>query len=303
MTFMRSKSISNDAITGQITTNGFHSIERNDQYKVQAVLNEINGLDSTGAHSVGVPAVFGMNFQSVSVGQKLAVGNANDPQDAGLVGGYADALGAMPNNGLRLGLSYVDSQLGAMVNAINTAGLASSTLIVITAKHGQSPIDVSTRVAVDDSPYAATPGIGGYITDDVGLVWLQPGMQRKDYRAAEAYLASQAATLHIDTLIDREHMEGMFMDPFVSSRTPDFIAITHPGAIYTGGTKLAEHGGFAENDRNVALLVSNPNLAPAVRMESVETRQVAPTILRALGLRPDALMAVKAENTRVLPGL
>jgi hypothetical protein len=294
---------SNDSVTGQDTTTGFHSIERNDQYKVNAILNEINGLDSTGAHSVGVPAVFGMNFQSVSVGQKLAVGNPNDPQDAGLVGGYADALGAMPNNGLELGLEYVDSQLGAMVNALNANGLANNTLVIITAKHGQSPIDITTRVAVDDSPYAGTPGIGAYSDDDEGLVWLAPRSQKSSYDAARSYLLSQAGPLHIDTLIDRQHMLGMFQDPYHSSRTPDFIAITTPGVIYTGGTKLAEHGGFAENDRNVALLVSNPNLAPAVRGDQVETRQVAPTILRALGLQPSKLMSVEAEGTRILPGL
>ena len=294
---------SNDSVTGHDATTGFHSIERNDQYKVQAILNEINGLDSTGAHTVGVPAVFGMNFQSVSVGQKLAVGNTSDPQDAGLVGGYADALGAAPNNGLKLGMEYVDSQIGAMVNALNTNNLADSTLVIITAKHGQSPIDVSTRVAVDDGPYAATPGFGAVSDDDEALVWLAPKMQKSNYAAARSYLLSQATNLHIDHLIDRAHMQGKYTDPFTGPRTPDFIAITHPGVIYTGGTKLAEHGGFAENDRNVALLVSNPGIAPAVRFDPVETRQVAPTIVKALGINPGKLMAVKAENTKTLPGL
>lgn len=294
---------SNDAITGQDTTLGFHSIERNDQRKVHAIMNEIGGLDSTGTQTVGVPAVFGMNFQSVSIGEKLAVGNPNDPEDAGLVGGYADALGAEPNNGLVLGLNYVDQQIGRMVAALDANGLADSTLIIITAKHGQSPIDLSTRVAVDDSPYANTPGIGGYSDDDEGLVWLAPQTQKSSYDAARAYLLSQAGPLHIDHLIDREHMKGLFKDPFHNARTPDFVAVTTPGVIYTGGTKLAEHGGFAENDRNVALLVSNPNIAPAVSFDNVETRQIAPTILKALGLNPGALMAVKAESTKVLPGL
>jgi hypothetical protein len=35
----------------------------------------------------------------------------------------------------------------------------------------------------------------------------------------------------------------------------------------------------------------------------VETAQVAPTILQLLGLDPDALDAVRAEGTPVLPGL
>ena len=35
----------------------------------------------------------------------------------------------------------------------------------------------------------------------------------------------------------------------------------------------------------------------------VGTKQVAPTILRLLDLKPEWLHAVKAEDTRVLPGI
>src|SRR5262249_32222679 len=43
----------------------------NDQLKVDAVVHEIDGLTSDGQHTAPVPAIFGMNFQAVSVGQKL----------------------------------------------------------------------------------------------------------------------------------------------------------------------------------------------------------------------------------------
>src|SRR5262249_43820218 len=69
---------SNDATTGQDTTKGFCSIQRNDVLKVQAVLNEIDGFDSTGQNKAIVPTIFGMNFQAVSVGQKLAKANTKD---------------------------------------------------------------------------------------------------------------------------------------------------------------------------------------------------------------------------------
>jgi hypothetical protein len=42
-----------------------------DGIKVAAVKNEIDGLDSSGHTKVGVPNIFGMNFQAVSVGEKL----------------------------------------------------------------------------------------------------------------------------------------------------------------------------------------------------------------------------------------
>src|SRR5579864_1827093 len=163
---------SNDTVTGQDTTLGFHSVQRNDMLKVKAILNEIAGFDSTGVKKVGVPAIFGMNFQAVSVGEKLAVGNPNDVSDQGLTGGYADVAGAVPNNGLQSALDFVDQQIGAMVSALQVAHLEEQTLVIISAKHGQSPINRALRVAFDDAPYGNTPGIGQFTTDDVGLVWL-----------------------------------------------------------------------------------------------------------------------------------
>ena len=44
---------------------------RNDQKKVQAIINQIHGRRHDGSPGPGVPAIFGMNFQAVSVGQKL----------------------------------------------------------------------------------------------------------------------------------------------------------------------------------------------------------------------------------------
>lgn len=73
---------------------------------------------------------------------------------------------------------------------------------------------------------------------------------------------------------------------------------------YSGsGKKLAEHGGFSRDDTNVMMLVSNPSFEQKVVTSPVETMQVAPTILKALGLDPNALEAVRIEGTRVLPGL
>jgi arylsulfatase A-like enzyme len=94
-----------------------------------------------------------------------------------------------------------------------------------------------------------------------------------------------------------------YNDPLKDTRTPDIVVETNYGVIYTGGTKIAEHGGVSEDDTHVALLVSNPNFKPRQVKSPVTTSQVAPSILRALGLDPAALQAVQKEDTRVLPGL
>jgi arylsulfatase A-like enzyme len=87
-------------------------------------------------------------------------------------------------------------------------------------------------------------------------------------------------------------------------RTPDIIVLPQVGVVYTGSTKKqAEHGGFAWDDTNVMLLVSNPDIVGRTIHSFVETAQVAPTILKSLGLDPDALDAVRTEGTPALPGL
>jgi arylsulfatase A-like enzyme len=51
------------------------------------------------------------------------------------------------------------------------------------------------------------------------------------------------------------------------------------------------------------MLVSNPSFTARTVTSLVETTQVAPTILEALGLDPSSLEAVQKEGTPVLPGL
>ena len=53
----------------------------------------------------------------------------------------------------------------------------------------------------------------------------------------------------------------------------------------------------------VMLVISNPRLEAGKVHHSVANKQVAPTILKSLGLNPKDLQAVRMEHTRVLPGL
>ena len=63
------------------------------------------------------------------------------------------------------------------------------------------------------------------------------------------------------------------------------------------------HQCVEHDDVNVIMLVSNPSFECKTIYGPVQTLQVAPTVLKALGLDPDALDAVRIESTPVLPGL
>jgi Type I phosphodiesterase / nucleotide pyrophosphatase len=84
-----------------------------------------------------------MNFQAVSVGQKLAMDNSdgsceNDPLTGG-VGGYLKGT-LEPTDVLAYGLNKTDHSLGKMIQALKE-GIYDSTLFIVSAKHGQSPIN------------------------------------------------------------------------------------------------------------------------------------------------------------------
>ena len=292
-----------NAAAGDDYTKSYTGVRTYDSIKVKAVLNWIDGYNSTGTTKLaGAPAIFGMNFQAVSVGQKLAKAGAADYRTPDLTGGYLDS-NATPGTALTVQFQFVDDALGKFRKELVAQGLDSSTLIIVSAKHGQSPIDPKDRVAISDSPFQSVPGFGTHgfeICDDEGLIWLQPDLEKANYKAAKAYLNAHAAELHIAQLLDRTSLTPLYGDPFKSSRVPDFIAVTDHGVICTGGSKLAEHGGFSNDDRNVALLLSAPGIKPEIVETQSTTAQIAPTILSALGLDPNALQGVQKEGTQVL---
>lgn len=71
--------------------------------------------------------------------------------------------------------------------------------------------------------------------------------------------------------------------------------------VFTGGSKISEHGGFNEDDLHTALLLSLDGMQRAVVKTATSNQQVAPTIIRALGLNPWSLQAVREEQIAVLP--
>jgi hypothetical protein len=297
------------AKVGDDYTTSYIGVRTYDTLKVNAVVNWIDGYDSTRTTKKGVPAIFGMNFQAVSVGQKLAKAGDADA-DKSLVGGYLDA-NATPGNALTRQFQFIDDALGKFLNELQMERIDDQTLVIVSAKHGQSPIDRSLRKAISDAAYASSPGFapnGFEYCDDVALMWLSPEKQKADdpatrkpyYDEAKAYIEAHASELQIQRLLDRDELKKLYRDSFKDNRTPDFIAITNHGAICTGGTKLAEHGGFARDDRNVLLLLSAPDLRPATVDGRVYTTQIAPTILFALGLDPSQLDGVREEGTDIL---
>ena len=294
-------------------TTDFENIKCYDQLKVNAVLNWIGGRTHLGDARQAVPQIFGMNFQAVSVGQKLI--------ENGVLGGYTNAAG-MPTEAMLGEIRFVDAAIGQFVSALRRNHLYESTTLIVTAKHGQSPVDthrffpIPGKNGLNGTPPSGVLGAAflpdselnqiGPTEDDISLLWLSPGASTAD---AVGLLESNASASGIGQILYGPSITTMFNRPGLPSqggdpRTPDIIVLPNTGVVYTGSAKKqAEHGGFALDDTNVMLLVANPALRSRTITSFVETSQVAPTILRVLGLDPRELDAVRAEGTPVLPGL
>ena len=296
-----------DTVGSSAWNASFENIQCYDAIKVHALMNQIAGKTHSGAPAV-VPSVFGVNFQSVYVGQSV--------NEAGVAaGGYQNAA-ALPTSELLGEIEYVDAAIGEIVKSFKDAGIYDSTLVIVTAKHGESPIDptryvangsntpatlMGTMIPFSESPLNTT-GIGA-TEDDVSVLWLKKGVS---VTSAVQILESSASEIGMGeiyygpTIAPNYNVGGW--GPGQDSRTPDIIVTPNEGMTYSGSTSMiGDHGGFAHDDTNVMLLVSNPGFAARTVSNSTTTTQVAPTIVKALGLSPSLLDAVRIEGTPVLP--
>jgi hypothetical protein len=134
------------------------------------------------------------------------------------------------------------------------------------------------------------------------LIWLTEPSLTPGVVANLSTPANQAA-LGIQEIFAEGTLRNKFNSPLQDARTPDIILKVNTGVIFTGGSKLSEHGGVNEGDIHTALLFSLPGIDSTLVKSQVLNQQVAPTIIKALGLDPDELEAVRKEQIHVLPFL
>ncbi|HEX5194030.1 MAG TPA: alkaline phosphatase family protein [Solirubrobacteraceae bacterium] len=293
-----------------------------DSYKVGAVLNWIDGFDHSGTDMIGTPSIFGMNFQTVSTAEKL-------PSSDGLQGGDLPGT-TTPGPLLARAMQYIDDQVQRMADQIQARGLENSTAIILSAKHGQSPQNPDQLTRIDDGPiidgvnkaWAAThPGAQPLVvfdTDDDAIMWWLSDRSPQAARFVRHYLWTHSATGNtvsggtrtlphsgLVKIYAGKSAARYFGVPQSDPRHPDVWGVVKVGVVYTGGTaKIAEHGGANPADRDVPIVVYAPgSVHHQVSDRWVETTQIAPTMLRLLGLDPGALQAVQIQHTQVLPGI
>ena len=306
------------------TTKNVLLTEKYDDLKVAAILNEIKGLPShtfTNSDLSKIPAIFGMNFQAVSVAEKDANGGI-----AQLPNGQEGAPSAI----LEGALQHTDQSIGKIVQALKDAGIYNSTELYVFAKHGQAPRVGHAGLMADSTLPDLLNNAGDTVAqatqDDVSLIWLKDQSKTadavrqlqnfKDTGTINVFFQGVEQTLPASQVIDKilygqALVNSGLGNPAKDSTTPDIIVTLKPGYIWVGNPlnfahKNAEHGGFSEDDTHVALVVAGgipADLKGTVNSQHVDTTQIAVSTLDALGLDPSKLTGAVKDGTQALPGL
>src|SRR5205807_8814699 len=125
-----------------------------------------------------------------------------------------------------------DQTLRSMIDGLKRQGIYGRTLFIVSAKHGQSPINIAkvnkpghfgdlvaalpgaasdpAAQAIVNAANCATGACGFVIDDDVALIWLEDQSQAP---AVAAYLNTNAKALFIDQVMAGDDLRMRFNNP------------------------------------------------------------------------------------------
>lgn len=237
----------------------------------------------------GCPHLYGANFQTLNYAQS----------------NYGYKNGAYePTANISKALLAFDQKLGDFISHLKSINVLDDTLLMIGAKQGQGPIDPNGVRLIDPNTLLNATGVTTvYFTgEDGGLIWLNDSTQAAQAKAN--LLASDRNQTGVDYVFaGYEIYQQGYRNPYSDARAPDLLVQGQKQVLYQTAKTFEDHGGFVAQDLNVPLIAYNPRLKAANITGQVQNRQIAPTLLHALGLPLAQLDAYRIEGTPVLPGL
>jgi hypothetical protein len=256
-----------------------------DKARLNAVLRWID--------DTSVPALFGTSFTAVAESQERD--------------GYLDALGT-PSEALARSMQSVDDSIGSIVRELESKQLLESTWIAVASPYGQSPIDRRQRTITPLERIRSVletklPGDVVHISGGgTAMIWLRDS--GKTIQAAKT-LSDAAPTLGIQEIYGGSRLSLTLNSPAKDSRMPDLILQSRAGVIWASQADhaLMFHGGMLDQDTHVALMLSGAKLTGRSDPTYVPTTQLAPLLLRALGIEKFDLRALQVEHSPALPGI
>ena len=186
---------------------------------------------------------------------------------------------------------------------------------------------------IDDGPIidglnaawkAAHPGAGDRswpsgTDDDAMLMWLNDRKRRRRPTSPSNYLLRHAAPATTSTAAPKASRQSGLRKVYAGAAAgallrragwrparPGHLSASRSTASSTPAARARSPSTAAPTPRTATSRSSSTrrgSWSRACSTQRLETTQIAPTILRLLGLDPDALQAVRIQGTPVLPGV
>ncbi len=112
-------------------------------------------------------------------------------------------------------------------------------------------------------------------------MWLE---RSSNAETAKKNLLSNSSLDTQYVLAGDEVQKAGYGSPYLDSRVPDLVISAEVGTLWADSFRFEDDGGLLPQDLNVPLLAYNPKVRAKSVDETVSNRQVATTLLQALGL-------------------
>jgi arylsulfatase A-like enzyme len=221
--------------------------------------------------------------------------------------GYVDAAGT-PSAGVMQSMAMIDASIGRIMRELQTKRLSDSTWIVVSSPFGQSPMDRRRRMVVPLERLRTVAngvhaGVVAHMSGGSGaMIWLA---DRSQTAAVVKAIGDHAEALGVAEIFSGARLALTWNSPEQDGRMPDIVLQANEGVLWmaAGDDAMAAYGGMGDEDAHVALLVAGAQLTARRDPTWVPTTQLAPLLLRALGLEKFDLQALHREHTPALPGI
>ncbi len=210
--------------------------------------------------------------------------------------GFTDSIGhrhGPQSEETKAAVLAVDEAIGRIVATLERKGLLERTLIVMTADHGMTAIEsknasMEPAVALREAGFKVATS-QQELAEDTEIVVLKGGVRLVYFRKALApgqeqrVMAALSAIEGVEVL-DRDRLRELNCHPQLSG---DLIVHPLPGYTIEGaGGVGGQHGRFTE--ANPVLFFHGPGIRKGVVVERSENVDIVPTILKVVGVTPDA---------------
>ncbi len=182
----------------------------------------------------------------------------------------------------------IDHAVGRLLAGLKQQGIYDQTAIAFSSDHGMSAFETNQ---VSPDPVQALKQAGFQVAtseadlkQDTEIVVLDAGVRLIYFRKVSPDQKQKATTVLLAVqgaeLLDRQKLDKLGCH---NNRSGDLVVSPLPGfTISRAGAKGGQHGRFAE--RNPILFFAGPGFKQGVIVESAETVDVVPTLLRLVGV-------------------